>query len=350
MSSRRRDGEPAQHPRLARFPLRDRLADLTRAAGRGRQRRQGAGPRRGVAGCRPGSRTTIWPWWSRPASAAASCSTAGCSTVTDGNAGHIGHVVVEPDGRPCVCGGRGCLEAEASGTAIAADHRAARRRGRPDRCAVAPAPWSGGRWPRWPTSSTSSWPWWPARWPSASATSFFDAAQDEIGAPVAASTSPGPTRIDPGRPRCRRAPGRCGGRRSPRHSACGGPGTAVTPGHPATATADVPPGAGAAAAGSRAVVGRRCVRRPDLWWTALGALRRLAAPGLVADAAPPARARPATVGVPDGHRLRTARRRPGPGRRDLLPGVVPGHRRHRGGRGRPGPATAVGSPRPSRSG
>jgi glucokinase len=36
------------------------------------------------------------------------------------NAGHIGHVVVEPDGRPCVCGGVGCLEAEASGTAIAA--------------------------------------------------------------------------------------------------------------------------------------------------------------------------------------------------------------------------------------
>lgn len=37
-----------------------------------------------------------------------------------GNAGHIGHVVVEPEGRPCVCGARGCLEAEASGTAIAA--------------------------------------------------------------------------------------------------------------------------------------------------------------------------------------------------------------------------------------
>jgi glucokinase len=37
-----------------------------------------------------------------------------------GNAGHIGHVVVEPDGRRCACGGRGCLEAEASGTAIAA--------------------------------------------------------------------------------------------------------------------------------------------------------------------------------------------------------------------------------------
>ncbi|HEY2214697.1 MAG TPA: ROK family protein [Acidimicrobiales bacterium] len=37
-----------------------------------------------------------------------------------GNAGHIGHMVVVPDGRPCVCGSQGCLEAEASGTAIAA--------------------------------------------------------------------------------------------------------------------------------------------------------------------------------------------------------------------------------------
>lgn len=35
-----------------------------------------------------------------------------------GNAGHVGHVVVEPDGRRCACGARGCLEAEASGTAI----------------------------------------------------------------------------------------------------------------------------------------------------------------------------------------------------------------------------------------
>lgn len=47
-----------------------------------------------------------------------------------GNAGHIGHVVVRPDGNRCACGGRGCLEAEASGTAIrrttgADPHRAA---------------------------------------------------------------------------------------------------------------------------------------------------------------------------------------------------------------------------------
>ncbi len=38
-----------------------------------------------------------------------------------GNAGHIGHVVVEPeDGPPCACGGRGCLEAIARGPALAA--------------------------------------------------------------------------------------------------------------------------------------------------------------------------------------------------------------------------------------
>lgn len=37
-----------------------------------------------------------------------------------GNAGHIGHMIVEPGGRRCACGAFGCLEAEASGTAIAA--------------------------------------------------------------------------------------------------------------------------------------------------------------------------------------------------------------------------------------
>jgi glucokinase len=43
----------------------------------------------------------------------------------DTNAGHIGHVIVAPDGRLCPCGARGCLEAEASGTAIAAKAGAA---------------------------------------------------------------------------------------------------------------------------------------------------------------------------------------------------------------------------------
>jgi glucokinase len=37
----------------------------------------------------------------------------------DGNAGHIGHVVVDPDGPQCSCGGYGCLEAVASGPRLA---------------------------------------------------------------------------------------------------------------------------------------------------------------------------------------------------------------------------------------
>jgi glucokinase len=36
-----------------------------------------------------------------------------------GNAGHIGHVCVDPAGPLCACGGRGCLEAIARGPAIA---------------------------------------------------------------------------------------------------------------------------------------------------------------------------------------------------------------------------------------
>jgi glucokinase len=34
---------------------------------------------------------------------------------TSGNAGHVGHVVVEPDGPACACGGSGCAEAIAAG-------------------------------------------------------------------------------------------------------------------------------------------------------------------------------------------------------------------------------------------
>lgn len=37
-----------------------------------------------------------------------------------GNAGHVGHFIVDPNGRRCACGARGCIEAEASGVAIEA--------------------------------------------------------------------------------------------------------------------------------------------------------------------------------------------------------------------------------------
>lgn len=37
-----------------------------------------------------------------------------------GNAGHVGHLVVDPEGPACSCGGGGCLEAVASGPALVA--------------------------------------------------------------------------------------------------------------------------------------------------------------------------------------------------------------------------------------
>ncbi len=40
-------------------------------------------------------------------------------TGAEGVAGEFGHVTVDPDGRPCGCGNRGCLEQYASATAIA---------------------------------------------------------------------------------------------------------------------------------------------------------------------------------------------------------------------------------------
>lgn len=41
-------------------------------------------------------------------------------TGIDGVAGEFGHITVQPDGRPCGCGNRGCVEQYASATAIAA--------------------------------------------------------------------------------------------------------------------------------------------------------------------------------------------------------------------------------------
>jgi len=35
-----------------------------------------------------------------------------------GSAGELGHIIVQPDGRPCGCGGHGCLETIASGPAL----------------------------------------------------------------------------------------------------------------------------------------------------------------------------------------------------------------------------------------
>ncbi|AYN33318.1 MULTISPECIES: ROK family transcriptional regulator [Streptomyces] len=48
---------------------------------------------------------------------------------TTGSAGDIGHIQAEPEGRPCACGNRGCLEAYFGGAALARDAEAAARDG-----------------------------------------------------------------------------------------------------------------------------------------------------------------------------------------------------------------------------
>ena len=220
-----------------------------------------------------------------------------------GNAGHIGHVVVEPDGRACACGGRGCLEAEASGTAIAAvTGRPAAEADRTPPVADA-GRWSGGRWPRWPACSTCSWPSWPDRSPSATVRTSSPRPGDELRARGAAS-------ISPARPAS-----------SPPASAptarwwARPPSPAIGRGAVAAVRVMTAPRPARIPLLGRRVVHRSCRRSPadpDLWWTALGELRTARTrlwwrtpPHLPAS-------RPAPVGVPDGDRLREARRRPGP--------------------------------------
>lgn len=61
----------------------------------------------------------------------------GCGIVVDGevyrgttgSAGDIGHIQAEPEGRPCACGNRGCLEAYFSGAALARDAETAATEG-----------------------------------------------------------------------------------------------------------------------------------------------------------------------------------------------------------------------------
>ena len=54
---------------------------------------------------------------------AASCLVDGRPLVAGGYAGELGHVVVVPDGEPCPCGQRGCLERYASAAAVARRYR-----------------------------------------------------------------------------------------------------------------------------------------------------------------------------------------------------------------------------------
>jgi glucokinase len=116
-----RDGlvSPLNIPGWRRFPLRARLAEHTGLPTAVDNDAKALALAEGWVGGAAG--------WSNYLSMVVSTGIGG-GIVLDGrlldgdstNAGHIGHVIVEPDGRKCACGARGCLEAEASGTAIAA--------------------------------------------------------------------------------------------------------------------------------------------------------------------------------------------------------------------------------------
>jgi len=110
---------PVNIPAWREFPLRERLAEVT--GGR-------------VFGELDGKALALAEGWQGAAKGLSDYCVLTVSTgigggiVLDGelldgasqNAGHVGHIIVEPNGRRCGCGARGCLEAEASGLAIEA--------------------------------------------------------------------------------------------------------------------------------------------------------------------------------------------------------------------------------------
>lgn len=110
---------PVNIPAWRNFPLRARLQDTTRLPVFGDLDAKALALAEGWLGAAQG----------HPNFCALTVSTGvGGGVVLDGelldgstgNAGHIGHIIVEPGGRRCGCGAQGCLEAEASGLAIEA--------------------------------------------------------------------------------------------------------------------------------------------------------------------------------------------------------------------------------------
>ena len=119
MSSHGEEVSPLNIPAWVRFPLRSRLEELTGLAVHVDNDAKALALAEGWVGAARGRRNFM---------AMVVSTGVGGGIVSDGhlldgrlgNAGHIGHLNVEPAGRVCRCGARGCLEAEASGRAIAA--------------------------------------------------------------------------------------------------------------------------------------------------------------------------------------------------------------------------------------
>jgi glucokinase len=110
---------PLNIPQWRDFPLRDRLAERQRLPTFVDNDAKALALAEGWLGAAAGQRDYL---------AMVVSTGVGAGIVVDGrlldgssgNAGHLGHVIVDPLGRVCPCGARGCLEAQVSGTAIAA--------------------------------------------------------------------------------------------------------------------------------------------------------------------------------------------------------------------------------------
>lgn len=109
---------PLNIPQWRAFPLEDRLADWSGAPTFVDNDAKALALGEGWIGAAVGNRNYL---------AIVVSTGVGGGIVLDGrlldgeaaNAGHIGHMIVDPLGRSCPCGARGCLEAHISGTAIA---------------------------------------------------------------------------------------------------------------------------------------------------------------------------------------------------------------------------------------
>ncbi len=109
---------PLNIPAWREFPLRSRLADLTGLPTRVDNDAKALALGEGWAGVAIG-RADYMAMVVSTGVGGGIVSSGRLVNGRTGNAGHVGHVVVVPGGRRCRCGGRGCLEAEISGTAIA---------------------------------------------------------------------------------------------------------------------------------------------------------------------------------------------------------------------------------------
>ena len=118
----RRDGvgvSPLNIPAWRDFPLRSRLSELTGLPTTIDNDAKALALGEGWLGAAVGQRNYLAMVVSTGVGAGIVCD----GRLLDGaeaNAGHLGHLIVVPGGRACGCGNAGCLEAEVSGTAIAA--------------------------------------------------------------------------------------------------------------------------------------------------------------------------------------------------------------------------------------